>query len=371
MTTEIRASAAVGDTGDDAAIADRSVADRSVVDSGWRLDLPPQRWHRPLLWLAIALAGLTLVALVGFAIDDRELVGRPLWEKPVKFAISGTLYALTWSWLLGHVLSGRGRAHRAAWWAGTVITATLAIELVIIVGFAAVGLRSHFMVDTPLATTAWSIMAGAITTLWVATIVAGLAMWRMPGADPARRAALRAGIAISLAGLALGFLMTSPTGGQLSNFQGVAGAHTVGLADGGAGLPLLGWSTEAGDLRIPHFVGMHALQALPLLALGLELTATRVGVLRDATVRRRLVLVGAGAVAATVAIVTQQALRGQSIVSPDALTALLATATAALAIAAAIAVLAGARRRAGRPPRRLARRPVRRPARTDATGPVR
>lgn len=320
----------------------RSDGTQPDVAPGLRLDLPAQRWHRPLFGLAIALAALTVVALVGYVVDDRELLGRPLWEKPLKFTISGSIYALTWSWLLGHVTSPRAR--RLAWWAGTVITATLAIELVIIVGFAAVGLRSHFMVDTPLATTAWSVMAAAITTLWVATIVAGLAMWRMPGADPARRTALRAGIVISLVGLALGFLMTGPTSAQLADFQGVAGAHTVGLPDGGPGLPLLGWSTEAGDLRIPHFVGMHALQALPLLALGLELSARRVDVLRDAVVRRRLLLVGAGAFAATVAIVTQQALRGQPIVAPDALTLSLVIAAGALSAVAALGGLAAARR---------------------------
>ena len=89
----------------------------------WRLDLPPSQWHRPLLVLAAALAVLTLVTLVGWAVDDRQLLGVSVWEKPFKFAISGVIYAVTWAWLIGHF----ARLRRAAWWAGTVIAATLAI----------------------------------------------------------------------------------------------------------------------------------------------------------------------------------------------------------------------------------------------------
>jgi hypothetical protein len=310
----------------------------------WRLDLPPSRWHRPLLVLGILLAALTVATLVGYLVDDRELLGVNLWEKPLKFAISGVLYAVTWAWLIGHFTRWR----RAAWWAGTVIAVTLAIELVVIVGAAAAGITSHFNVSTPLATTLWSIMAAAITTLWVATFVAAVALWRNPGADAARQAAIRTGVAISLLGMGLAFLMTGPTADQLNDFQGIAGAHAVGTADGGPGLPLLGWSTVAGDLRIPHFIGMHALQALPLLALLIELGARRVPMLRDALVRRGLVLTGAGAYLAVVGLVTMQALRGQSIVAPDALTLSIALAIAAASFAAVLAVVAaGARRRAG------------------------
>lgn len=311
-------------------------------EGDWRLALPPSRWHRPLLVLGALLAALTAVTLVGYFVDDRELLGVSLWEKPLKFAVSGVLYAVTWSWLIGHFTRWR----RAAWWAGTVIAVTLAIELAVIVGAAVAGITSHFNVSTPLAATLWSIMAVAITTLWVGSFVAAAALWRNPGADPARQAAIRAGVAISLVGMVLAFLMTGPTAEQLSDFQGIAGAHAVGTADGGPGLPLLGWSTIAGDLRIPHFIGMHALQALPLFALLLELGARRLAPLRDALVRRGLVITGAGTWLAVVGLVTMQALRGQSIVAPDALTLLLGAAIATACPLAGLAVIAAGARRA-------------------------
>ena len=320
-------------------------SDNVLDPRDWRLDLPPSRWHRPLLVLAAALGVLTLATLVGWAIDDRQLLGVSVWEKPFKFAISGVIYSVTWAWLIGHF----ERVRRAAWWAGTVIAVTLAIELVIIVGFAAVGMTSHFNVSSPLTTTAWSIMATAITTLWVATFVAAVALWRNPGADPARRAAIRSGVAISLLGMGLAFLMTGPNADQLNDFQGIAGAHAVGVADGGPGLPVLGWSTVAGDLRIPHFIGMHALQAIPLLALLLEVGARRIPLLRDSAVRRGLVLTGAGTVLAVVGLVTMQALRGQSIIAPDALTLSIGGTIAALALVSAATVLASGARR-GRAP---------------------
>ena len=268
--------------------------------------------HRPLLWLAAGMAALAGVAIVGMVIDPREVLGAPLWAKPLKFALSIGIYALTLSWLIGQL----HRMRRLARIAGTVSVIGLVIEMVIIVGAAALGDTSHFNVSTPLHSVLWSIMASSIVVVWLMTLVVGIALFRNPLGDRARTLAIRAGVIIALVGMGLAFLMTAPTAQQLDDFQGIAGAHAVGAADGGPGLFLLGWSTVAGDLRIPHFVGMHALQVLPIVVITLELLSRRIPRLTSAQVRLRLVRVAVVAYAATVAVLTWQSLAGQSIVSP-------------------------------------------------------
>jgi len=293
------------------------------------------RWHRPLLGLAVAMAALAVACGIGMLVDDRTLLGVNAWEKPLKFAISTSVYAITWSWLIGQLQRGR----RIAWWAGTISAVLLLIELAIITGASLFGITSHFNVTTPLNTTLWSIMAFSITALWVATFVVSILLFRNPLGDRARTLAIRAGALISLVGMGLAFLMTGPTAQQLDDFQGIAGAHTVGLADGGPGLPLLGWSTVAGDLRIPHFVGMHALQVIPLLLILIELASRRVARLRDGEVRYRLVAIITVVYVAVLALLTWQALRGQSIVQPDATTLAIALVIAASALAAVVTAL--------------------------------
>lgn len=277
------------------------------------LGLRPVSWHRPLLVLAAAMVLLAAIAIVASLVDPREVTGANVWLKPLKFAISTAVYSVTLSWLLGQLT----RMRRAAWIAGTVATIGLAIELVIITGFAAVGDTSHFNITTPLHTAAWSVMAISISVVWVMTLIVAIALFRNRLGDRARTLAIRAGALIAILGMALAFLMTGPHGDQISNYQGIVGAHAVGVADGGPGLPLLGWSTVAGDLRIPHFIGMHALQVLPLFAIALDVPARRIPRLADETLRRRLVAVATATYLAVIGIVTVQALAGESVVRPS------------------------------------------------------
>ena len=143
------------------------------------------------------------------------------------------------------------------------------------------------------------------------TFLVGGFLWRAETIQPLLRTGIRWGLATGLAGMGLAFTMTPPQPGQIDNWEGIAGAHTVGSADGGPGLPFLGWSTEAGDLRIAHFLGLHGLQVFPLLAVVL-------GVVVSSVTLQRAVLHGAAVTYSLVVVVTYvQALLGESIVSPS------------------------------------------------------
>ncbi|WP_150460448.1 hypothetical protein [Nesterenkonia ebinurensis] len=295
----------------------------------------PDRWHRPLIGLALVMVALSVVTVVLAIIDPREILGQNAWFKPLKFALSIAIYAVTLAWLIGQVR----RLRRVADALGTVTALALVVEIVIIVGAAALGTTSHFNVATPLNTTLWAVMAVSITIVWLASLVVGAAVALSPGPDPARNLAVRAGVILGVVGMALAFLMTGPSEDQLNDFQGVAGAHAVGVDDGGAGMPFFGWSTEGGDLRIPHFAGIHALQAIPLSLLTIELLSVRFLVLREQQVRYRLVLIGALAFTVVLGILTWQALSGESIVSPSTPTLTAGLITAAGAVSAATTVL--------------------------------
>ncbi|MFB9928996.1 hypothetical protein ACFORO_30850 [Amycolatopsis halotolerans] len=295
------------------------------------------RLHRPLGVLAGAMVLLFAVCVFGLLLDDRTLVNAPLWAKPFKFAVSVALYAPTLAWLLSLVKRGR----RAGWWMGTVFAVAMGADMALLVWQVLVQDRPlHFNHATPADVTIGNLLAGGAFTAWgtTAAVVVLLLFQKLP--DRALTSALRWGTALAVAGMGLALMMFQPTPAQQKAMDGggmpaMIGGHTVGLEDGGPGLPLLGWSTVGGDMRITHFVGIHAIQALPLLALALVALARRYPVLGNELVRRRLVWTGAVGYAGVMAITAWQAMRGQSIVRPDVWT------LAATAGLVAVVVLGG------------------------------
>jgi hypothetical protein len=123
------------------------------------------------------------------------------------------------------------------------------------------------------------------------------------------------------------------------------GAHSVGVADGGPGLPILGWSTIGGDLRVPHFIGIHGLQFMLVVGLLLTLGARWL----DAWHRVALVWTGALGYLGLIVLLEWQALRGQSVVRPDGATVAAFTLLALLTLGAAATIVWHARARVATP----------------------
>ena len=189
--------------------------------------------------------------------DQRELLGAPLWFKPLKFTISFTVYLLVLAWLLGRL---PGRPCGAP--AGPSSPASV-IEIVIIGGQAARGMRSHFNDDGGLGSLLFSIMGAAAIGLMLLTAAVGVRFLRErsdgPGSghgDPARP------------GCVPGRHVHRDRDEHQRRARGRGRRRRAGAAPG----------RLEHHRRRPagrHFVGLHALQLMPLFAAVLTRWAPR------------------------------------------------------------------------------------------------
>ena len=253
---------------------------------------------------------LLVAFVIGVLVDPRVLTGMPIWMKPAKFAASIAIYTLTLAWIFT-LLPEWPRTRTIVGWTTAV---TLVLEIVLIALQAARGRASHFNVVSPLDAVVFSTMGVAILVQTLSMVAVAVALWRHSFTDRALGWALRLGVTLTIIGGSTGGLMVTPTTEQMTDARAgkgmpIAGAHTVGAPDGGPGLPGTGWSTTNGDLRVPHFIGLHAMQALPILAL----TISRRRFTADA--RARLVAIGSVVYLGVFVALLMQALSGAPLIT--------------------------------------------------------
>lgn len=281
---------------------------------------PRRLWRSnpPLTLLVAGMVALLAIALVGLVVDPRVITGAPAWMKPAKFAISIAVYGATLLWLLGF-LADRPRLRAFISWAAL---AGFGAEMALITLQVVRGTTSHFNLATPLDAAVFRIMGAVIVGMWLLTMLVAVLLFRRVFAAPSLVWGVRLGLIAALLGMAVAFLMTQPTPAQeatiaASGSSPIIGAHAVGVEDGGPGLPLVGWSTTGGDLRVAHFFGLHGLQALPIA--GWLLARFGPGWLSARGRVRLTIIAGLFWIALTLLLVWQ-ALRGQPLIAPDAQT---------------------------------------------------
>lgn len=278
-------------------------------------------WQQQRVLMIVTLLHMALIPVVAllFFLNPVVITGVDGWVKPLKFAISGAIYAVSIAWI-ATLLPTTSRWYKLA--SGTIAVA-LVVETALITLQVVRGTTSHYNISTPLDTTIYSLMATFISMLATANIICLFVVISQKTIPALIRSACGWGLAVAFVGMIAGVLMTSVnvSPSQLHTMQvdkqapANYGAHSVGVDDGSPGLPLLGWSTVGGDLRVGHFVGLHGLQLLPLLAV--VLISGRIFGRQSHTQHQQFVHLVGVAYTALTALLIWQAWRGQSLIAPD------------------------------------------------------
>ena len=192
-----------------------------------------------------------LAALLAFfpLVDPRELQGVNVWIKPLKFFVSVGVYFWTLGWMMDY-LNEPSKIKKITIW----IFWLMAIELILVTYQAAQGKLSHFNISSVTDMVIFQVMGIVILINSIVVIWFFLLFRKVKNLPSGYALAIRLGLLIFLIAGFEGFVMAGRLG------------HTIGAKDGQEGVFLLGWAKAYGDLRIFHFLGIHALQVLPLLA---------------------------------------------------------------------------------------------------------
>jgi hypothetical protein len=213
--------------------------------------LSPER----LLTLAAAASGVIALACVTWAgWDDRWVGPDPAWLKPLKFAVS---IALHWATAAAALPFAGGPRPGWARLATVALILGGVLELAYILAMAALGEASHYNLATPFTRYAYSLMGVIAMVMVAATAVLGALVLARPA--PGRPPWMARALGL---GLVVGGILGGVTGMAL----GASGANHVSGWVEATRLPILGWSLDGGDLRPAHFLGLHAMQGLPLVA---------------------------------------------------------------------------------------------------------
>jgi hypothetical protein len=193
---------------------------------------------------------LSLIFLVLTKISDIQVYNVNAWNKPFKFAFSTFLFSWAMAWYCFYLPNFNTTLFNIS----TILL--LSFEIIYIAIQAGKGQISHYNISTPTYSFLYSMMAlaASIVTLYTAYIGYLFFTTEFPALPDYYVWSIRFSILIFVVFSFEGFAM-----GSRMN-------HSVGALNDNSNLFIIGWSKTVGDLRVAHFIGMHALQVLPVLA---------------------------------------------------------------------------------------------------------
>lgn len=208
--------------------------------------------NRILFYVTLANLIGAIICLVLATNTSLEVRNVNAFVKPFKFFVSIAVTSFTLAWVMVYLKNQK--AVRIYSW---MLVVTMFIEVAIITGQAALGRISHFATSPLTDIILFQIMGVAITTFTLWTGFICYCFFRQKEWPVWMSGGYLWGIRLGL----LFFVLFALEGFHMV----VINQHTIGAPDGNPGFPLTNWSRGHGDLRIPHFFGLHTLQILPLL----------------------------------------------------------------------------------------------------------
>lgn len=212
----------------------------------------------PLFAGAALVITLTMIpTLVAMGLDSRTFQLESPWIKPFKFQVALAIYLFSLAFYARWLPEGMVSSRRYKLFAISVVGA-IALESLWINGAAAFAVASHFNTQSAIMGAIYGLMGLLATLLTAASTVYGVAIWRNHNS----------GLSASMrSALGLGLVLTLPLTLLVAGYMAQQSGHFVGTPVTHRSLPIMGWSTEVGDLRIAHFLATHALHVIPLAAL--------------------------------------------------------------------------------------------------------
>jgi hypothetical protein len=193
---------------------------------------------------------LALVFLILTKVTTTQVYNVNAFYKPFKFAFSTFLFSWSMAWYCHYLADFNVSLFN---WSVIIL---LSFEIIYIALQASKGQLSHYNISTPLYASLYSLMALAATLVTLYTAYVGILFFKntFPQLPVYYLWSIRLAIIIFVIFSLEGFAM----GSRLN--------HSVGALNDNSNWWILGWSKTAGDLRVSHFIGMHALQVLPFLS---------------------------------------------------------------------------------------------------------
>ena len=193
---------------------------------------------------------LSLAFLLLTKVTTTQVYNVNAWYKPFKFAFSTFLFAWAMAWYCYYLPNFNIKLFN---WSVIIL---LGFEIFYIAFQANKGQLSHYNLSTPVYAALYSMMALAASAVTIYTAYVGLLFFTnsFPELPNYYLWAIRFGIILFVIFSFEGFAI----GSRLN--------HSVGALNDNSSWFIIGWSKTVGDLRVAHFIGMHALQVLPVLS---------------------------------------------------------------------------------------------------------